>query len=100
MTSLPGDIFDKLKNINTFSAAYNSITDIPDSLAQAQSLETLDMSNNKINNMDASAIQKCKKMNNLNLSNNDMQNIPPELGLATQLRNINLKGIESFSHNK
>jgi Leucine-rich repeat (LRR) protein len=59
------------------------------------SLETLDLSNNKISNLAMfpfSLKECCPRIRRLNLANNELSVIPPALGLIHNLTNIDLRG--------
>ncbi len=55
-------------------------------------LENLFLNNNRIKTLDPYKIINMKCLSTLNLQNNDLENIPIELGRATQLKSMPLDG--------
>ena len=51
-----------------------------------KNLENLFANNNKICSIQANEIVQMKHLSTLNLQNNDISQVPPELGRATQLK--------------
>lgn len=58
----------------------------PEVLYQMVSLETVLLGNNQVGAVDATRLLKLVHLSTLDLSNNDLLNIPPELGLCSSLR--------------
>uniref|UniRef100_A0A669B4R5 Leucine rich repeat containing 40 n=1 Tax=Oreochromis niloticus TaxID=8128 RepID=A0A669B4R5_ORENI len=64
----------------------------PDVLYETLSLETILLANNQVCEVDPSRLMKLTHLSTLDLANNDLLNIPPELGLCTTLRCLSLEG--------
>uniref|UniRef100_A0A668TFU1 Leucine rich repeat containing 40 n=1 Tax=Oreochromis aureus TaxID=47969 RepID=A0A668TFU1_OREAU len=64
----------------------------PDVLYETLSLETILLANNQVCEVDPSRLMKLTHLSTLDLANNDLLNIPPELGLCTSLRCLSLEG--------
>lgn len=58
----------------------------PEVLYDTLSLETILLGNNQVSAVDPGRLMKLAHLSTLDLSNNDLLNIPPELGLCTSLR--------------
>ncbi len=71
----------------------NSITEIHPKtlLSWSKSLAFLDLSSNKVNTIPARELAQCHSLTHLNLSSNDILDIPPQLGLCTQLKHLKLE---------
>ncbi|MEQ2288831.1 Leucine-rich repeat-containing protein 40 [Ameca splendens] len=50
------------------------------------------LGNNQVSGVNPSHLMKLINLSTLDLSNNDLLNIPPELGLCTSLRCLSLEG--------
>ena len=64
----------------------NRITELPVGLYELPILENLFASNNRIQSIDATKIVGMKRLSTLNLQNNDISQLPPELGKAVQIK--------------
>ncbi|CAD5120466.1 DgyrCDS9033 [Dimorphilus gyrociliatus] len=91
LSELPDEV-SNLNNLREIRLAYNKFSIIPSCLYACSSLEIIDISNNGIGVINHEGIRKMEKLAVLELSNNDLTQIPPELGLATQLRSLTLDG--------
>lgn len=58
----------------------------PQVLYDIVSLETVLLGNNQVNGVDPHRLMKLINLSTLDLSNNDLLNVPPELGLCSSLR--------------
>ena len=70
----------------------NRFTKVPSNVYSIPNLEVLLINDNKINSIDSLGFQKMLKLSALNLQNNELTSIPPELGLCSQLRSLQLEG--------
>ena len=59
---------------------------MPVSVYRLHKLEVLLASDNQIDAVDATRLQEMKQLATLDLTNNSISQVPPELGLCTQLR--------------
>lgn len=66
--------------------AENRLTEISDGIYQLPILENLFLNSNKITAIDGNRIKGMKHLSTLNLQNNDIHQVPNELGLAYQLK--------------
>uniref|UniRef100_A0A7N6BK04 Leucine-rich repeat-containing protein 40 n=1 Tax=Anabas testudineus TaxID=64144 RepID=A0A7N6BK04_ANATE len=64
----------------------------PEVLYHIVTLETVLLGNNQVSAVDPNRLMKLDHLSTLDLSNNDLLNIPPELGLCTNLRCLILDG--------
>lgn len=67
-------IFENLKKLDL---SYNRITKIPDIIRHFGSIETLNLSNNKIS--DISPLSRMSKLRSIDASNNQIENVPEKL---------------------
>ncbi|KAM8873766.1 leucine-rich repeat-containing protein 40 isoform 2-T2 [Spinachia spinachia] len=89
------DLPSEMKNLNKLSSItlnYNRFKSIPDVLYQIVSLETVLIGNNQVGEVDAHRLKMLVNLSTLDLSNNDLLNIPPEVGLCASLRCLSLEG--------
>ena len=59
---------------------------IPDVLYKLPKLEIIFVNDNKIDSIDATGLQQLPVLATLDLQNNSISQVPPELGLCTQLK--------------
>jgi Leucine-rich repeat (LRR) protein len=67
-------------------------TQIPEEVYELPLLEILFANDNRIASFDALKIVKMPTLTHLNLQNNDIMQVPNELGKAEQLRSLQLEG--------
>ncbi|XP_064624717.1 leucine-rich repeat-containing protein 40-like [Lineus longissimus] len=72
--------------------SHNRLKKLPPVLFQLKKLESLLINDNQISDVDAMAIKSLPVLSVLNLQNNDIMQVPPELGNCTQLRSCLLEG--------
>ncbi|MED6271353.1 hypothetical protein CHARACLAT_019402 [Characodon lateralis] len=70
----------------------NVFSSFPEALYHILTLETVMLGNNQVSGVNPSHLMKLINLSTLDLSNNDLLNIPPELGLCTSLRFLSLEG--------
>ena len=75
-----------LSNLRELSVADNKLTEISPGIYELPVLENLFVSNNRINTIDPFRIINMRHLATLNLQNNDLMQIPIELGKATQIK--------------
>ena len=88
---MPSEI-GTLANLREICLSFNKFDSIPTSLLGCERLETLLLNDNQIKLIDVEGLRKLKVLTVLDLSNNDIQQVPPELGTLTQLRSLQLEG--------
>ncbi|KAL6108619.1 lrrc40 [Pungitius sinensis] len=89
------DLPSEIKNLNklrSITLNYNRFISFPDVLYQIVSLETVLIGNNQVGEVDAHRLKMLVNLSTLDLSNNDLLNIPPEVGLCASLRCLGLEG--------
>ena len=91
ISSLP-DEFKLLTELREIILSHNRFTSLPDVLYLLPKLEVILASNNQITAINVDGILKLKLLSSLDLSNNNISNVPPELGNANSLRSLQLEG--------
>ncbi|XP_018557393.1 LOW QUALITY PROTEIN: leucine-rich repeat-containing protein 40 [Lates calcarifer] len=91
LSDLPSEM-KNLTKLRSIILSYNRFKSFPEVLYQIASLETVLLGNNQVGVVDPSCLMKLAHLSTLDLSNNDLLNIPPELGLCSSLRCLSLEG--------
>uniref|UniRef100_A0A667WWS0 Leucine-rich repeat protein SHOC-2 n=1 Tax=Myripristis murdjan TaxID=586833 RepID=A0A667WWS0_9TELE len=91
LSDLPSGL-ENLTKLRSVILSYNRFKSFPDVLYQIVSLETVLLANNQVGSVDPGSLKRMVHLSTLDLSNNDLLNIPPELGLCTSLRCLSLEG--------
>ncbi|XP_071342855.1 leucine-rich repeat-containing protein 40 [Trachinotus anak] len=91
LCDLPPDM-KNLTKLRSIILSYNRFKSFPEVLYQISSLEIVLLGNNQVGEVDPSRLMKLMHLSTLDLSNNDLLNIPPELGLCSSLRCLSLEG--------
>uniref|UniRef100_A0A3P8QL91 Leucine rich repeat containing 40 n=1 Tax=Astatotilapia calliptera TaxID=8154 RepID=A0A3P8QL91_ASTCA len=91
LSDLPSEM-QNLTKLRSIILVYNRFKSFPDVLYETLSLETILLANNQVCEVDPSRLMKLTHLSTLDLANNDLLNIPPELGLCTSLRCLSLEG--------
>ncbi|XP_068565455.1 leucine-rich repeat-containing protein 40 isoform X2 [Cebidichthys violaceus] len=89
------DLPSEMKNLTKLCSIilnYNRFKSFPEVLYQIVSLETVLLGNNQVDKVDPHRLMKLVHLSTLDLSNNDLLNIPPELGRCASLRCLSLEG--------
>ncbi|XP_068449371.1 leucine-rich repeat-containing protein 40 [Clinocottus analis] len=89
------DLPSEMKNLTKLCSIvlnYNRFKSFPEVLYQMVSLETVLLGNNQVDKVDPHRLMGLVHLSTLDLSNNDLLNIPPELGLCGSLRCLSLEG--------
>ncbi|XP_040063471.1 leucine-rich repeat-containing protein 40 [Ixodes scapularis] len=81
-----------LSNMRELNISFNRFSHLPEVVASWGMLEILFASDNKIELVDTTQLQKLKQIAVLDLRNNSISHVPPELGNMKQLRNLQLEG--------
>uniref|UniRef100_A0A8C6PPI4 Leucine-rich repeat protein SHOC-2 n=1 Tax=Nothobranchius furzeri TaxID=105023 RepID=A0A8C6PPI4_NOTFU len=91
LSDLPSEM-KNLTKLRSIILSYNRLKSFPEVLYEVLSLETVLLGNNQVCVVDPGRLMKLACLTTLDLSNNDLLNIPPELGLCTSLRCLSLEG--------
>ncbi|KAI4894986.1 hypothetical protein NFI96_010794 [Prochilodus magdalenae] len=91
LTSLPMEL-EALKKLRGIILSFNRFKAFPDVLYHILTLETILISNNQVGAIDPVRLKVLDKLSTLDLQNNDIMQVPPELGNCTSLRALMLDG--------
>ncbi|NXV84720.1 LRC40 protein, partial [Calonectris borealis] len=91
LTSLP-DEMEALTRLQIINLSFNRFKVFPSVLYRIVALETILLSNNQVGSIDPLQLQKMDKLGTLDLQNNDLLQVPPELGNCETLRTLLLEG--------
>ncbi|KAM7317756.1 hypothetical protein ACRRTK_022493 [Alexandromys fortis] len=100
-TLIPDDIFDATRSniITSVNFSKNQLCEIPKRfkvlppvLYDIPTLEAVLISNNQVGSVDPHKMKLMENLSTLDLQNNDLLQIPPELGNCVQLRTLLLDG--------
>nr|XP_034977915.1 leucine-rich repeat-containing protein 40 isoform X3 [Zootoca vivipara] len=91
LTSLP-DEMEALTKLQIINLAFNRFKIFPNVLYHIPTLETILLANNQIGSLDPLQIKKLDRLGTLDLQNNDLLQVPPELGNCVNLRTLLLEG--------
>ena len=85
ISNLPSEwtTFSKLREINL---SYNRLKEVPAVVFTWTQLENLILGDNQIGIIDVPSLKKLPKIASLDLQNNDIMQVPPELGNLETLR--------------
>ncbi|XP_072540318.1 leucine-rich repeat-containing protein 40 [Salminus brasiliensis] len=91
LTSLPLEL-EALNKLRSIILSFNRFKAFPDVLYRISTLETVLISNNQVGGIDPIRLKKLDRLSTLDLQNNDIMQVPPELGNCTSLRALMLDG--------
>ncbi|XP_056605909.1 leucine-rich repeat-containing protein 40 [Triplophysa dalaica] len=91
LSSLPTEL-EALTQLRSIILSFNRFKSFPDVLYHTSSLETILISNNQVGGIDGVRLKILNRLSTLDLSNNDIMQVPPELGNCTSLRALMLDG--------
>ncbi|XP_067893357.1 leucine-rich repeat-containing protein 40 isoform X3 [Heterodontus francisci] len=91
LTSLPMEI-KRLQRMQTVILSCNRFKEFPDALYHVPTLETVLISNNQVGSIDAIQLMQLDRLTTLDMQNNDLMQVPPELGSCITLRSLLLEG--------
>uniref|UniRef100_A0A8D0HF13 Leucine-rich repeat-containing protein 40 n=1 Tax=Sphenodon punctatus TaxID=8508 RepID=A0A8D0HF13_SPHPU len=91
LTSLP-DEMEALTRLQIINLSFNRFTIFPDVLYHMPTLETILLSNNQVGSLDPLQLKKMETLGTLDVQNNDLLQVPPELGNCVNLRALLLEG--------
>uniref|UniRef100_A0A9R1SN66 Leucine rich repeat containing 40 n=2 Tax=Cyprinus carpio TaxID=7962 RepID=A0A9R1SN66_CYPCA len=91
LTSLPMEL-EGLTKLRSVILSFNRFKSFPEVLYRISYLETILISNNQVGGIDPVQMKTLNNLSTLDLSNNDIMQVPPELGNCTSLRALMLDG--------
>ncbi|NXW61318.1 LRC40 protein, partial [Eurystomus gularis] len=91
LTSLPEELV-ALARLQIINLSFNRFKAFPSVLYHIPALETILLSNNQVGSVDPLQLKKMDKLGTLDLQNNDLLQVPPELGNCENLRTLLLEG--------
>ncbi|XP_033107307.1 leucine-rich repeat-containing protein 40-like [Anneissia japonica] len=91
LSTLPSE-FNSLKEMRELTISSNRFKELPAVIYTWGKLETILASENQVTAIDVASIRSLPKLSTLDLSNNDIGEVPPELGLIESLRSLQLSG--------
>ncbi|NXW17409.1 LRC40 protein, partial [Circaetus pectoralis] len=91
LTSLPEEM-EALTRLQIINLSFNRFKAFPSVLYRILALETILLSNNQVGSIDPLQLKKMDKLGTLDLQNNDLLQVPPELGNCETLRTLLLEG--------
>ncbi|XP_028746225.1 leucine-rich repeat-containing protein 40 isoform X2 [Peromyscus leucopus] len=91
LSSLPEEM-SSLTKLQTINLSFNRFKVLPTVLYHIPTLEAVLISNNQVGSVDPQKIKLMENLSTLDLQNNDLLQIPPELGNCVQLRTLLLDG--------
>ncbi|XP_053104552.1 leucine-rich repeat-containing protein 40 isoform X2 [Hemicordylus capensis] len=91
LTSLP-DEMEALTRLQIINLAFNRFKIFPSVLYRIPTLEAILLGNNQVGSLDPLQIKNMDKLGTLDLQNNDLLQVPPELGNCFNLRTLLLEG--------
>ncbi|KAJ7992904.1 hypothetical protein DPEC_G00266910 [Dallia pectoralis] len=91
LTTLPME-FEALMKLRSITLSFNRFRLFPEVLYHVSTLETILISNNQLVAIDPVQLKALDKLSTLDLQNNDIMQVPPELGNCISLRALMLDG--------
>ena len=95
---IPKDFIQGCTNLREVKYISNEAWQLPQSLSLATRLTVLDVSNNRLEQLDHANLDRLQSLTSLKLSNNKLKGLPPYAGKFLHLRSLNLSSnnIEKF----
>nr|KAF6506307.1 leucine rich repeat containing 40 [Rousettus aegyptiacus] len=91
LSSLPEEM-ESLIRLQTINLSFNRFKILPEVLYHIPTLEAVLISNNQVGSVDPEKLKTMENLITLDLQNNDLLQIPPELGNCVNLRTLLLDG--------
>uniref|UniRef100_A0A8C3K8T9 Leucine rich repeat containing 40 n=1 Tax=Calidris pygmaea TaxID=425635 RepID=A0A8C3K8T9_9CHAR len=91
LTSLPEEM-EALTGLQVINLSFNRFKAFPGVLYRILALETILLSNNQVGSVDPLQLKRMDRLGTLDLQNNDLLQVPPELGNCESLRTLLLEG--------
>lgn len=95
---VPKDFIQSCVNLREVRYVSNEAWQLPASLSLATRLTVLDISNNRLEQLEHAELNKLSSLVSIKISNNKLKHLPPYFGQFTSLRSLNLSSnyIESL----
>ena len=95
---VPKDFLQSCVNLREVRYVSNEAWQLPASLCLASRLTVLDVSNNRLEQLEHAELDKLPNLVSIKMSNNKLRTLPPYFGQFTHLRSLNLSSnyIEAF----
>lgn len=90
-SDIPPELFT-LKSLEIIDFSHNNLTDVPKNIESCPALTTLNLSNNKIDNIKENTFLDLNRLQSLNLSYNKLNSLPTSLGRLINLKVLNISG--------
>lgn len=91
LSHLP-DSCDRLSSLREINICNNRFSNLPSVLYSLRTMEIILASGNQIQIIDVDSLLSMKALSTLDLQNNNIAQVPPQLGNVTQLRSLQLEG--------
>ncbi|NXN25689.1 LRC40 protein, partial [Nycticryphes semicollaris] len=91
LTSLPEEM-EALTGLQVINLSFNRFKVFPGVLYRILALETILLGNNQVGSIDPLQLKGMDRLGTLDLQNNDLLQVPPELGNCESLRTLLLEG--------
>lgn len=91
LSDLPSDM-SSLKELRELVLSCNRFTKLPSVIYSLPKLEILFANDNKIESIDPQGMKQLSALATLDLQNNNIAQVPPELGLCKQIKSLQLSG--------
>ncbi|NXS93309.1 LRC40 protein, partial [Jacana jacana] len=91
LTSLPEEM-EALRGLQVINLSFNRFKAFPGVLYRILALETILLGNNQVGSIDPLQLKGMDRLGTLDLQNNDLLQVPPELGNCESLRTLLLEG--------
>lgn len=95
---VPKDFIQSCNNLKEIKYTSNEAWRLPPSLSLASKLQRLDISNNRLEQLEHADLDKLSHLISIKMSNNKITRLPPHFGRYTVLRSLNLSSnyLEAF----
>ncbi|XP_011409322.1 PREDICTED: leucine-rich repeat-containing protein 40-like, partial [Amphimedon queenslandica] len=91
LDDLPSSL-SSCSSLRSLIISFNRFSSLPDVIYDCPSLETLLASDNQISFLNVDGFLKMRSLMTLDVSNNDISQVPPQLGLVQWLKHLELGG--------
>nr|XP_022313599.1 leucine-rich repeat-containing protein 40-like isoform X2 [Crassostrea virginica] len=91
LSELPKDM-ESLQDMREIVLSCNRFTTLPSVLYEMKKLEIIFADTNKITTIDATGLKGLPVLATVDLQNNNIEQVPPELGTCTQIKSLLLNG--------